>query len=276
MPYYVISNYTRKANDMSRPLLPRTPSLARVHPTCPAPAPKPAAPRFLSRFVDQLFSVLTFLTLFSLYALVVWGSIDTSRPRAPSISAMIADDVSKLVLYGVFVSVFIISRTGLVFTSTFYKLQPVAHNAPFARFRNFVRSDAWPKWCAVFGSIQLSGFIFVGLLSLNLHPTLHFLFTMIMAYMSGTLCELMLIIRRFESKHAAPQTRFWNVVVWVAMNVCLLTFGALSEFQRYSEIHTYSGLAEWFGFMLMVLLCQFRQDDVAHFKNCACCDKYDV
>jgi hypothetical protein len=237
-----------------------------------------SAEKGMRQNTEYAFGILTALTLLSLYALLFWGAVDTHRPRAPSISAIIADDVRKLLLYVSFVCFFAISRTGLVFTSTFYKLkspEKTSGNRCARAYRRCVRSERFPKAAAVFGSLQLSGFIFVAALSLNFYPTYHYAFTVGLAYMAGTLCELLLLLRRQESGHPTACSLALNWLVYVLMNVFLITYGALTSWQYYSETHTYSGLFEWVGFALMAELCFFRDDDIKHFKLCKCCEDND-
>lgn len=214
------------------------------------------------------FASLTLFSFVSLYVLLIWGAIDSERPRAPTISALIADDLRKLLLYGMFVLVFVISRTGLVFMSTFYDIpKPQRKHRWCPGFWAVVRDHRFAYVAAVFGSAQLAGFVLVALVNLNLYPVTHYAFA-IMLCVCGFICELMLILRRYESGHVSHKWFGWfpdlalNVLIWIAMFVCLLTFACVTTVDWYAEITTYAGLAEWYGFMFMALINVYRQDDV--------------
>lgn len=245
------------------------------------------------------FSLLTLFSIAGLYSLLIWGAVESPRARAPTISAMIADDVRMLVLYGVIVCAIAISRTGLVWRSTFYALRedaPLAYEPikgsedgasavvvpTYGCYRRFIRSQSGPKAIAVLGSLQLMFFVLVGMVGLNAHPEWHYPFA-ICAAATGSLSELGLFLRRCEVARCNLGLNLAaNLFTWLVMVTCFAVFGAYTWSDYYAEINTYVGLAEWYGFATMAAIAAFRQDDVRAYRagcregKCACETPHNV
>ena len=212
--------------------------------------------------VETRFAWLTFTSMMCLFVLVLWGAVDSPRPRAPSISAMISDDCFKALLYSFFVSIFVVSRTALVY----------AHTVK-------TKIDYMDTSILALGAVQISGLILVATFPLSRFPGFHYL-SASCSVLCGLACEALLLVRRYKSGHYDPKPFLkpdyvLNVLVYVGCFVSLLAYGVATVVDYNAETVTYVGVAEWYGFLFMDLLTVFRVDDLLHATKCNRCGECD-
>ncbi len=194
---------------------------------------------------------LTMYALLGIFVLTLVGTLTTTRPRTPSISVMIDDEPGLRLVYGLFVGLLTVSRTGLVFTSTFYALPNSGHFwdkvAPWAAFA-----------C---GSLQLVCFSLVGMFSVVQDPWYHYA-AALGTVVFGFVCELLLLYRRYLSDVVKEWALLENLFVFAGMYVSLLVFGVYTRLDTYNELRTNVGIAEWEGYYLVAFVDMYRKHDV--------------
>lgn len=203
--------------------------------------------------------MLTILALAGLLVITVAGSILTVRSRTPSISVIIDDEPALRFVYVLFVGALAISRTGLVFTSTFYRV-PTTRDTWSDGWWNFVL----PWTSVVAGAAQLVSFFLVAAFSVTLDPTYHYT-AALGTVIFGIVCEFSLLMRRFEVRSRKGDDDAFlvvNLFVLMATYASLFAFGGISFTDEYAEVKTNSAIAEWIGYYLFAFANRFRNFDM--------------
>lgn len=200
--------------------------------------------------------IFTWLTTFAVAGILVLtfaGSLSTTRIYTPSISVFIDDVVWLRLIYGLFVGALTISRTGLVYGSTFYELD------------GYPKDGFWNLWAPRIafgtGSFQLVCFSLVGMMSVTLDPTYHYVAAM-GTVVSGLVCEFILLARRYLSGKVDDTVLGANLVCWAGTYISLLTFGIITHANMYNELRSNMAIAEWIGYYLVAYINYFRSEDL--------------
>lgn len=185
-----------------------------------------------------------------IWIITLWGSIHTTRARTPSISVIIDDSPAIRLLYVLFVGALAISRTGMVFTSTFYKVDGYGDGV----------NVYLPYISAVAGAMQLVSFFGVASFSVTLDPVYHYVAAM-GTVVFGVLCEGILLYRRLLTGNRL-ELCFFNFLTLFSTYVCLFTFGGITWANNYNELRSNMAISEWIGYYLIAFINVFRIFDV--------------
>lgn len=198
------------------------------------------------------FIIFTFFALLGLVIITGVGSQVTTRPKTPSISVIIDDEPAIRFVFGLYVSALTISRTGLVFTSTFYKL----------RDGSWWMDVFWPGVAATCGALQLVSSILVGMFSVTQDQTYHYVAAGGSVFFA-LICEIILFYRRVRwYKYKISFALFANVVSLFGILVCMSTYVFYTQADLYSELRVNSALAEWIGYYFVAQINVYRTMDV--------------
>lgn len=207
------------------------------------------------------FVWVTLLAITGIFVITLAGSIVTTRPRTPSISVIIDDDPALRFVYSLFVGVLAISRTGLVYTSTFYVIPKAG----------WWINTFLPNFSAACGGAQLICFTLVAAFSVTLDPTYHYV-AAAGTVVFGFVCEIILWYRRYLRVTTTTDENwelvYINAIVFLFMYVSLFTFAGITWTDSYNELKMDMAIAEWIGYYLVAYINIFRLYDVdAHEKE---------
>lgn len=199
------------------------------------------------------FLWLSLFAVLGIYVITLFGSVYTTRSCTPSISVMIDDEPTLRLFYGLFIGFLTVSRSGLVYSSTFYELEDAGW------WSNVIA----PYLAFACGSLQLVCFSLVGMFSVVLDPWYHYA-SALGTVLFGLICESILLWRRGKSKEESYTDWVYaaNIVCLLGTYVSLLTFGILTRVDTYHELKTNMALSEWFGYYLVAYINLFRWYDV--------------
>lgn len=199
------------------------------------------------------FEWITVFALVGIWIITFAGSFATTRIYTPSISVIIDDTPWLRLVYGLFVGALIISRTALVYNSTFFHLEGYAPDG----FWNW-----WaPRIAFASGGLQLVSFTLVMAFSVVLDPTYHYV-AALGTVVFGITCEAILLGRRYLSGKVSPESLLANFVCWAGTYISLLVFGIITRANTYNELRSTMALAEWIGYYLVAYIIRFRSEDL--------------